>query len=630
MAYSVRVKNFASFDDSEVFELSEGVNVFTGINNAGKTALLWALAIMGAGTEPQRTWYQTLQNRLNGYMRPGAPPTVTVEFPLPARRRDALLSRICQLSGNSKFPSREDAQETFRFTWLADLNRNLGFRGEVVVRSRNLSSSRWDEFNIFQFQEGSKGYYLLHPFLFASPADWQPTYSEIRVVAGDSKLNRIFQFAKGDDILAPCWPSALSTQVLLEAQRKLNPFGPGRRTVELDPDAGNLAQVLATAQLTTPELTDGQERFQRIVQEMKKIFPEIQRIRTQVSAGQLQGQDGPYEVLLDLTHQRTVPLTHSGTGVQQILCLLTGAILQPRATTFLIDEPHSNLHPAAERSLLRLLETFGREFEHIFCITTQSGIIASHARRKLIAVTYRDEQGSKVRPLVDTADICALLGIENMDLFTYDKILFVEGPSDVAVLRRIFEFFDREGFYDRTKMVELSGDGKLRKSRKALDLIKLIVSASTSKVEVPVGLLLDSNDWSTDERKGLEKALNVRARSSVGFLEKPELEDYLLDADAIARVLAADSATFRLELNVDAAQVKAQLVESKSMRKGSARLSCIFSGLIEGHEFSKNRDCARIAEVILALNPDFLRPLYDEVVKFIGSIGSLSGAARAT
>ena len=270
------------------------------------------------------------------------------------------------------------------------------------------------------------------------------------------------------------------------------------------------------------------------------------------------------------------------------------------------------------------METFGREFEHVFCVTTQSSIMASHARHKFIAVSFSDSDGSKAKALGSIADICSLLGIENMDLFTYDRVLFVEGPSDVSVLSAVFQFFDRKGVFDRNKIVELFGNGTLRSPKMALNLVRLIMNAATSQVRVPVGFFLDSNDWAEEDRRELEKALNAPQKSAVGFLQKPELEDYLVHQDAIVRVLASDASVLGLSSTGLKEQVATALQASRNMKKGSERLADCFAKSIPGHQFAKRRDCIRIADAILNLEPEFLRPLYNEAVEFVQSIGSRS------
>jgi len=145
-------------------------------------------------------------------------------------------------------------------------------------------------------------------------------------------------------------------------------------------------------------------------------------------------------------------------------------------------------------------------------------------------------------------------------------------------------------------------------------------------MRAPVGLLLDSNDWSADEQIELEKLLNMPGRSSIAFLKRPEIEDYLIHSGAIARLLTQDARTLNLKDEITKMKVDDFLGAIGKGTKGSDILNRCFSGLIVGHEFAKNRDCQRLAEAILADEPELLRPLYIEIVTFLGSVGSLAGA----
>jgi hypothetical protein len=49
MDLTVRVRDFGPFKDSGEFTLKPGANAFVGLNNAGKTALLYALAVLQNG-----------------------------------------------------------------------------------------------------------------------------------------------------------------------------------------------------------------------------------------------------------------------------------------------------------------------------------------------------------------------------------------------------------------------------------------------------------------------------------------------------------------------------------------------------------------------------------------------------
>jgi len=58
------VKNYKSFNEENFIELTQGMNVITGQNNSGKTALLEALSTM-FGNHPHRS-SQTIRKGQNG------------------------------------------------------------------------------------------------------------------------------------------------------------------------------------------------------------------------------------------------------------------------------------------------------------------------------------------------------------------------------------------------------------------------------------------------------------------------------------------------------------------------------------------------------------------------------------
>ena len=48
--FSVKLRDFGSFTDSDWFTVRPGLSTFIGVNNAGKTALLFALASLSPST----------------------------------------------------------------------------------------------------------------------------------------------------------------------------------------------------------------------------------------------------------------------------------------------------------------------------------------------------------------------------------------------------------------------------------------------------------------------------------------------------------------------------------------------------------------------------------------------------
>jgi hypothetical protein len=213
------------------------------------------------------------------------------------------------------------------------------------------------------------------------------------------------------------------------------------------------------------------------------------------------------------------------------------------------------------------------------------------------------------------------LGITNLDLFTYEKVLFVEGPSDVAVFMLVLNAMDVRNESERTKLVDLSGDGKLKRTRSAHRVKELLINASASKARVPVGFLLDSGGRSENEKLDLKKSLHDPPRSAFGLLVQPELENYLLEAKSIVNVIQRERALLGLE---DDPGLESRVVAAinAGSEKGSTVLEKCFSSGIEGRAYRKTDDAPLIAAEIIGSNPSFLKPLYDEVRLFIEQIGT--------
>lgn len=419
----------------------------------------------------------------------------------------------------------------------------------------------------------------------------------------------------------------LNSVFLLGANRDHRPrYSTKTGSTDLRPDAENLVQVLRTTQQSTREFRDSREVFERIERSLRSVFPEVRQLRTEAIVDPNQQEDFS-EIVLDLENGHNVPLKDCGTGVFQITTLLTSAYLKKPASLFLVDEPHSYLHPAAERALVRILEDLAKERGHIFCLATHSSIISSRCRNNLFAVNNRGDD-SKVVSLHDSAEILSVLGITHFDLFTYDKVLFTEGVSDVAVFGLVLSFFDKSGLSERVKLAGLDGDGKFKKTKSAHRIKKLLIDASASKARVPVGFLLDSGGRTDPQKEDLKKSLHDPPKSFFGLLARPELEDYLLHSACITDVLQSQRKLSGLDPDPELGARVTKIVEDGAP-KGSTVIAACFRAALEGGEYSKSEDSPALAAAILARDASFLKALYDELHSFIEQIGTEVKAATA-
>jgi hypothetical protein len=620
----IRIEKFAGFEDSEPFELREGLNVFVGINNSGKTALLWALSVLDKTIEKNRAWYRIQEEMLSGYLHTGVSPHITVAFSIPAAKRDDVLGKVWPQAPSTEYSDQKSTAAVFEFTWA--VTNSIGFLPTVQCQFNPESGGTPECVRLLDIVENKQSYVFRPPF--GPPLRSSDSSSEefpLKPFGVDAANNRMFGFLETDQHLMKLWRCVPSDVVFIGAHRQPSSSPEVKMTTELAVDVSNLAQVLATAQWTTRDLPDGRDRFLELERDLRTVFPEIQRVRTQLRDQRNHvTPKAEIEIVLDLSNGKTVDLNHSGTGVQQVLALLAGIHFATVPTIFLIDEPHSYLHPAAERGIVRILEKIGKERRHILCLTTHSSLLASHARANLFAVRMT-ANGSKVRELRGVQEILGALGIEKADLFTYDKVLFVEGESDRQVLQLLFETHDQRGLQDRVKIVCLFGDGNFKKKKSALKQLKLLVDASTTEVKVPLGFLFDSNDWEEPQMKELQRVLNRPGSSSLGFLQKPELEDYLLHPGAIVHFLLKEAVACEIsldELSVNTMVLK--IIESGSL-KGSVTLQTCLDATMPGRPYKKAQDSPKLCSIILELDPNHMRPLFDELVLFIDAIGKAEG-----
>lgn len=606
--FSVRLRNFGSFIDSEQFTIRPGLNSFIGVNNAGKTALLFALASFSTSAKAKQLGYPygNVWEFLKRYKRADIDPLMEIEFPITGRRNEILAS-LWGLKSQPTLPVPD--RESLLFRWVLG-NDDLGL---VDIRSFEHEKGRVVESELLRLvndpinSDEIKAVVADHPFGLTPPdgAVQLPAF-DVTLLASRSDL-RPFKFNKTPNQLSSLWPELFQSVVLLSTHRNPPTRGQLIHTIALDPVASNLPQVLATIQLTTPELENGRQLFDAIQNELKLLFPEFKSIRTEIVA---ERNPPEMEVKLDLTTGGSVPLSHSGTGVQQVLALLTGAFVSKEQSLFLLDEPHSYLHPAAERGLIKLLDRLGRDRGHYFCVATHSPIFASHNRKQLFAVRMNRDEGSKVRSLRNAADILDTIGISNPDLFTYSRVVFVEGPSDEKVVTAVSQLILDDAMEYRLKIQRLGGDGIL-KNRSRAEFIDLLCKTNAAEVHVPIRFVLDSNDWNDEVRNKLSSLRDSEGGQVIYFLKLQEIENYLLHEEAIVFALDQRLANRNMShLKPDVVEIR-KIIGSHYGEKGSDVLTAIF--LQYECDYSKNKDVEHLLSFILSRAPQHLQPLIDEL-----------------
>jgi hypothetical protein len=131
------------------------------------------------------------------------------------------------------------------------------------------------------------------------------------------------------------------------AERMTIGEAPPGRADRLTPNAGNLPNVLHTLSSERGDV------FRQLVHHLREIFSTVGNLSVRTKP------EGPLEVRVWPTEamervELSFPLNSSGTGVAQVIALLTSIMTMDKAV-IIIDEVSSFLHPAAVKALLRIL-----------------------------------------------------------------------------------------------------------------------------------------------------------------------------------------------------------------------------------------------------------------------------------
>jgi hypothetical protein len=393
---------------------------------------------------------------------------------------------------------------------------------------------------------------------------------------------------------------------------------------ELAADGSNLTNVLADLYTnhrhTAFPLT---EAF------IKDAFPEVAHIDVRL----IQTGSGPQaevHVVYPGAPGDEVPLEHCGTGIEQLLMLGAAILSSTRARVFLIDEPHAFLHPHAERSLLRLMRAHP---QHQYIVATHSSVFLRSAGLFRVRLLLRGERGTVIKPFDAAADLLTELGITATDLWSSEAILWVEGPTEVAIYEVLGELepdlmagvlvksmpdYVRSAASKPSRMHQFSG------------MVGEVTDA-LSPLAVRTRFLFDRDE--TDEAR--RSAVIQSSSGLVEFLPCREVENLLVSAPSVARIVNRRRA--ELDLGTVADDQVSDRIENlladlgsntlyplgaegpdRNRIRGSRLLQELFVSF-GGLEYDKVRDGRALATEIAMSDPDALSPLRNAISHLMAS-----------
>src|SRR5579864_311374 len=541
----VEIVNYACFQRQFV-PIREGLNLLVGKNNSGKTALLKALGAFSALPMESRPYTsqetRKFVNQIAGYLHAAeSRDAYEANVLFEVERGDSLTIAGDQESWNA-FIAEHKTLARYSFFFMPRQAED-----QVIFRSAQLEIDGQAPSN---FLESNEQGFLFRAFQLKEKGLEETGTGMIRsngraIYGPDGKND--WMNLPSSDYFKPLLPLVKCSYVA--AHRVSAPSVDIQTAESLPHNAENLPVFLQTLH--------GNKRraFRQIEKMVGEIFPDLISVNTASQANRV------YITLSRKDVEQDIPLTHLGTGVEQVLAIATFAITAEPGAILLLDEPHSFLHPAAERQLIQFLE---QDSKHRYVIATHSAVFIKSVEAEHI--THIEPPGFPYDPQPAPPEIGRVLrdlGYRNSDILFYDSLIVVEGKSDKTILPHLLRasgttsttlntigFPTMEGVPGDTRSLQIA----VQKYEKLLKTL--------SHARQPHVYLFDG-DRTPEDVKLLTGMRDVTGKDAVPvkFLPRSEIENYLLVPEAITAALHEEARLADVKIKITEVAVREKIDE---------------------------------------------------------------------
>ncbi len=555
----LHIENYKSLKTVD-FELNEGINIFIGKNNSGKSNLIDALLFLSALMESN---VDRAISNYGGYKElvfskfEWTNIIFEIVFTLSQNEMSSWFSNL-KLEPEIKlddFTGKVSKEITYQITLEEHRISNDTLKIKLDGNDTLYAEGKWAKGYTQFILQSLKNYILNGNQQYYKTALGQSgtpllviTHSPIRP---EENLNRMLNnFIKSFTPMSAVRNSPMQMQV--------------QGTKKLKYDASNLPQVLNSIASSDREL------FGEIMNNVESIIDEINEIRAPI----IEGTTNTYVATVEkdfLGEEFT--WKHIASGTKEILYLVTLLRTTSKASFLMIEEPEIHIHSDAIWKLLSLIKNVCQSDDKQMLITTHSPTLIDQLPfYKIYAVTKESGQTTVIH-LKDEKQVEDMLfqaGIPKSWLLQRKSpsyLLIVEGRDDVKVWGK---FLEREKV-DPIKVRVASSGKPAGGNTKALEIGKFIKRA---RIPTPFKIILDSDNKHQEKEETLKK--EGFKDNEYHILSGKEIESYLVDAKAISSLTAKP--TEEVEESIHSAQ-----------GSGKAKLKNIFLQL----GFSEPNGCSK-------------------------------------
>lgn len=598
---NARIQNFQSFRDSGTVEFHENINLIVGQNNAGKSALLRAL-LPTLAMDPHRSpekWEQHLLSQ----------PQLTCTFEVSGRE----IEDWCLREGRMQHFPVPRAYQSDVPSFMRGVFEKPAIRLIVSRTPATVFSSQYPSHQLFQ----QDNYQRVAASM--TPTDGRLTIQPASTNADDLPY-----------LLTQAWNRDM---FYFHAERMTIGEAPPGHAERLAANASNLPNVLHT--LSNERGTV----FQILIHHVREIFPTVGNISIPPKRGgpTLEVRIWPTEEMEQV--ELSFPLNSSGTGVAQVIALLT-VIMTMKQAVIIIDEINSFLHPAAVKTLLRIIQSTYPHHQYI--ISTHAPEVISFSNPKSVHLVKRMGYESTVEELdifavEELRELAEHLGVSMADVFAAERVIWVEGPTEELCFPYLYqETVDSLPKGTIFTSVVATGDFNAKgRTRELVYEVYSRLSAAASVFVVDVAFSFDSENLAEHAKQKMKR----QAKGQLHFLPRRHFECYLLEPGAIlAFIISKDSSLVQtLTAPVVAETIKAAASERPFWiqewnddianvkwlgRVDAANLIRDVCGKLSGQRvtFGKKDDSLFLLRHILKHNPDAVSELKEYVASLVATI----------
>jgi hypothetical protein len=231
----------------------------------------------------------------------------------------------------------------------------------------------------------------------------------------------------------------------------------------------------------------------------------------------------------------------NGAGIRESLRLILDLELK-KPQLLLVEEPEVHLHPGLARVMATYLRDKSREVQ-MFVTTHSTEFVDSVAFQNAYLIS-RDAEYKTACQAISSVDgpllLPAELGLRLSTVFMFDRLLFVEGPSDESVIRTVAKNLQIDLTRSNIGFVHMCGVRNFAHfaAEGTLDLL--------SRRRIDMRFITDRDERDDEDVNKMLGRLGARAKLRV--LQKRELENYLLAETSVRDFLREKQAAAGVQL----------------------------------------------------------------------------------